>query len=466
MSSPVPQGRQREVVYLPEHGHTVVLGTAGSGKTTMAILRANYLAELSQDHTDKVLLVTFNKALVTYLHTMARTQQMSRRIEVRNYHHFARGYLHAKGFMRQNAIARLDSRQRLIQRAIQEVRSTLPDAPVWQYPDIFFAEECTWIAGCAIESVEDYIGFRCRADAPELTETACDYIFHVYQHYQALRAQTSYLYDWDDIAHVVEQTLAGDHTPRYYRHVVIDEGQDFTPAMLRSLALAIPRDGSLTFFGDMAQQIYGNRISWRMAGLHPGKPWEFRENYRNTRQIAALCLALTHTAAFQGTADLVTPREPRADGPLPVIVHCATPQVERDLVVQQARALASQQSVAILLRRREDANVYRDTLGKSSVHYLYRDLALWSPQGISVGTYHSAKGFEFDTVFLPQCTADRIPDGERLGAFASRPDGLAQEARLLYVSLSRARTRLIITHTRPLTTLLPEDKALYQWVNR
>ena len=222
MSFPVPQGRQREVVYLPEHGHTVVLGTAGSGKTTMAILRANYLAELSRDGTDKVLLVTFNKALVTYLHSMARTQRISLRIEVRNYHHFARGYLHAKGFMRQNAIADLDVRQRLIKRAIQEVRSTLPDAPVWQYPAIFFAEECTWIAGCAIESVKDYVHFRCHLDAPELTATACDCIFQVYQHYQTLRAQTRYLYDWDDIAHMVEQRLTEDQTPRYYRHVVID----------------------------------------------------------------------------------------------------------------------------------------------------------------------------------------------------------------------------------------------------
>jgi superfamily I DNA/RNA helicase len=222
----------------------------------------------------------------------------------------------------------------------------------------------------------------------------------------------------------------------------------------------------LTFFGDMAQQIYGNRISWRMAGLHPAKPWEFQENYRNTRQIAALCLALTKTAAFRGTVDLVTPRQPQADGPLPVIVHCATPQVERDLIVEQARALAPQQSVAILLRRREDANFYRDTLGRSSVHYLRHDLRIWSPQSISVGTYHSAKGFEFDTVLLPQCSADRLPDGERLGAFASPTDGLAQEARLLYVSLSRARTRLIITHTGPLTQLLPQAKALYQWVNR
>ena len=236
--------------------------------------------------------------------------------------------------------------------------------------------------------------------------------------------------------------------------------------MLRSLALAIPRDGSLTFFGDMAQQIYGNRISWRMAGLQPEKILEFQENYRNTRQIAALCLALTRTAAFRGTADLVTPRQPQADGPPPVIVHCATPQVEHDLVVQLARAHAPQQSVALLLRRREDANVYLKTLGRSSVYYLHRELSLWSPQGISVGTYHAAKGFEFDTVILPQCSADRMPDRERLGAFASQTDGLAQEARLLYVSLSRARTRLIITHTGPLTPLLPQNKALYQWVNR
>jgi len=66
MSFPIPQGRQREVVVLPEYGHAVVLGTAGSGKTTMALLRANYLAELSQDGTDRVLLVTFNGLLTAF----------------------------------------------------------------------------------------------------------------------------------------------------------------------------------------------------------------------------------------------------------------------------------------------------------------------------------------------------------------------------------------------------------------
>ena len=42
MSLPKPIGRQKEVLYLPAQGHLAILGTAGSGKTTLAILRAAY----------------------------------------------------------------------------------------------------------------------------------------------------------------------------------------------------------------------------------------------------------------------------------------------------------------------------------------------------------------------------------------------------------------------------------------
>lgn len=44
---PRPVGRQKEVLALPTAGHTVVLGTAGSGKTTLAIHRAAYLGNPS-----------------------------------------------------------------------------------------------------------------------------------------------------------------------------------------------------------------------------------------------------------------------------------------------------------------------------------------------------------------------------------------------------------------------------------
>ena len=41
-----PKGEQEEVMALPAKAHTVVLGTAGSGKTTIAMLRAQHLASI------------------------------------------------------------------------------------------------------------------------------------------------------------------------------------------------------------------------------------------------------------------------------------------------------------------------------------------------------------------------------------------------------------------------------------
>ena len=67
MSLPQPIGRQKEVLYLPAQGHFAVLGTAGSGKTTLAILRSAFLANVRTEHGGRTLLVTFNKALVNYL---------------------------------------------------------------------------------------------------------------------------------------------------------------------------------------------------------------------------------------------------------------------------------------------------------------------------------------------------------------------------------------------------------------
>lgn len=56
MALPQPKGKQLEVLDLKPEGHNVVLGTAGSGKTTLAIYRAIYLATL--DDKEKVMLVS------------------------------------------------------------------------------------------------------------------------------------------------------------------------------------------------------------------------------------------------------------------------------------------------------------------------------------------------------------------------------------------------------------------------
>ena len=96
MALPKPKGKQIEVLDLKPEGHNVILGTAGSGKTTLAIYRAIYLAKLEPQ--EKVMLVTFNKTLMIYLKAIVG-KEMPNNIDVRNYHKFARGYLASLGLM-------------------------------------------------------------------------------------------------------------------------------------------------------------------------------------------------------------------------------------------------------------------------------------------------------------------------------------------------------------------------------
>jgi superfamily I DNA/RNA helicase len=117
--------------------------------------------------------------------------------------------------------------------------------------------------------------------------------------YLEIRTAAGKLYDWDDIAIAVRKEFEEDSSARFYKHIIIDEGQDFSPEMIRSLAAAIPEAGSLSFFGDVAQQIYGQKMNWRSAGLNIPQQWFFKENYRNTKQIAQLGLAISRMLFFR-----------------------------------------------------------------------------------------------------------------------------------------------------------------------
>jgi superfamily I DNA/RNA helicase len=469
MPLPTPVGRQIEVLWLHDQGHFVVLGTAGSGKTTLAVLRAAHLADTLENTRQKVLLVTFNGALVTYLRSLLPEDRDDSPIDIRTYHHFARGYLHSRGRMRNNAIVDGYPRETLISRAVNEIRAINPDSPLFRRPQGMFFDEVAWISKSGTLTVEEYIeSERTGRSAVRLTRSDRPLMFEIYERYKALRSNTGYDYDWDDLAIAVADEFSVDTSERMYRHVVIDEGQDFSPVMLRSLVKAIPNTGSLTFFGDVAQQIYGTRVSWRSAGLNVQRVWPFEENYRNSRQIAQLAVAISQMPYYRDESDLVVPREPRAEGQLPTIVKFASQESEFPFVVEQAIRLARTRTVAVLLRdhSREEKYISAFNARSIAVQRLYSDMSNWEVKpGIAVGTYHSAKGLEFDAVILPYCTENILPNQSRI-ATVGVDEARGDDGRLLYVAVTRARRYLIFTYSGILTTLLPTDRNLYEWVNR
>ncbi len=453
---PTPVGAQKDVLALPPRGHDVVLGTAGSGKTTMAVLRSLHLSDRSCDHFGKTLLVTYNKSLLAYLEHMMPKGVYD--LEVRNYHHFARGYLECRGEMSYDCIAGPHTRRRLILEALSEMRdkrgSSFPDRP-----DEFFVSELSWISHNGYSDRDSYLGASRAGRGIALPPAARDAVYDVREAYLRLRGDAGKRYDWDDLATAVKEQLGSDSDQRRYRHVVIDEGQDFSPEMIRSLALAIPDDGCLTLFGDVAQQIYGRAVSWRNAGLEVSKVWEFTKNYRNSPQIAALALAIAAMPYYEGQPDMVAPDKFADAGPPPTIVRFDSVSDADRFVVEQAHQLGRLGTVGVLCRRTVDAlRIGRSLKGAQRLH---KNMPAWRPEGISYGNVHVAKGYEFQSVILVDLNEDDWPDPAALEA-EGKEDGIALDGRLLYVAVSRARQNLIITRTGDLSRLMPSNEDLWR----
>jgi len=83
--------------------------------------------------------------------------------------------------------------------------------------------------------------------------------------------------------------------------------------------------------------------------------------------------------------------------------------------------------------------------------------AVETGDAIQVMTIHQSKGLEFDVVFVPSLVEGRLPQSARSPRFElppsvleplvrGREDVIAEERRLLYVAMTRARTRLFLTY--------------------
>lgn len=82
-----------------------------------------------------------------------------------------------------------------------------------------------------------------------------------------------------------------------------------------------------------------------------------------------------------------------------------------------------------------------------------RDAAESEAQGVGINllTYHRAKGLEWDAVFLPQVEEGTLPIRQ-----AKSDDEVAEERRLLYVGITRARTHLALSWSRKPSRFLAE----------
>lgn len=197
---------------MPVKGHSAVLGTAGSGKTTLALYRAAYLSAPGMLHSGQTLLLTYNRALVTYLNHLKPPE--FRNVRVENYHKFARGYLNSMGRMRSDSICDPDLRRLLICEALSNVKQRSKKSRFFDRHLTFFLDEIAWILSHGIETEEQYIAVdRVGRIGTNLARKLRGRMFDIRNEYLKLRSQRGKMYDWDDIAYHVHQEYLQDDRP-------------------------------------------------------------------------------------------------------------------------------------------------------------------------------------------------------------------------------------------------------------
>jgi hypothetical protein len=242
-----------------------------------------------------------------------------------------------------------------------------------------------------------------------------------------------------------------------YDAVLIDEAIDFYPDWLKACALALKdrESGDLLIAVDGAQSIYGrdNSFTWKSVGVNAvGRTRELTVNFRNTRQIVTFAWMIaqgkSRDAENSEAHARVWPKHAKREGPNPSYRACQRASEELDVIRQAVRYYKSlgipDTEIAVLYPRREGnwINELCEVLEQDGpVCWLTSDMDrsakdnFMTRPGLRVSTIHSAKGLEFEAVIF-SCL-DQLPNPK------SGDD--SADANLMYVGLTRAKTRLLVT---------------------
>ncbi|WP_343347982.1 3'-5' exonuclease [Sphingomicrobium sp. XHP0239] len=437
---------QRDLVSRPVTGPTRVTGSAGTGKTIVALHRAVHLAEANSDA--RVLVTTFTKDLAASLSTKLDLLTQSRtavreRMTVRTLDQAASElYTGLCGHP-----------NRATPSQIRAMIGAAKDAGLGGgLTETFLLEEWTELVDAwGVVDEESYaviprVGRRTRLGAAQ-REAAWGVFDYVRECLRKRNLVTNAMI----FGRVTEWIKGGGRLP--FDHVVVDEAQDLTVAQVRFLAQAGQDLGDALFLaGDIGQRIFRLPFSWAKLGLDiRGRSHSLKVNYRTSHQIRAMADRLLPPSI----TDMDGVEEGRRgtmsvfDGPEPDIRLFDGVEDEALAVGSFLKACVrddiAPSDIAILVRSRDQFDRAR-AAAKEAGFNGYDD------GGVRVVTMHEAKGREFPAVAVMACDEDVIPDPSRFDAIGDVGEleaAFETERHLLYVACTRARDQLLVTGVAP-----------------
>jgi mRNA-degrading endonuclease RelE of RelBE toxin-antitoxin system len=452
---------QRTLVERSYGGPARVAGSAGTGKTIVALHRAVFLARANPDA--RVLLTTFSDTLANALRTKLRAlisnePRLGERLEVHSMNAIGRRLFELN--IGRAQIASRETARELLSEAAGAVEGH-------EFSMQFLLTEWEQVVDAwQLESWESYRDVVRLGRKTRLQEAQRVLLWSIFERVRwALKSRG--LVTWPDIfSRVASKLRESAHPP--FEFAVVDEAQDASVPQLRFLAaLGAGRPNSLFFAGDLGQRIFQQPFSWKALGVDVrGRSSTLRINYRTSHQIR------THADRLLGpeVSDVDGNTEERRgtistfNGPPPDIMILDSRQEEMKAVSQWLAERAKEgvvpHEIGVFVRSAAELGRARAAVEDAKLPYKVLDDNLETVTGrASIGTMHLAKGLEFRTVVVMACDDEVIPLQERIEAVVDDADleeVYNTERHLLYVACTRARDHLLVTSVNPASEFLDD----------
>jgi Superfamily I DNA and RNA helicases len=452
---------QRALVERAFGGPARISGSAGTGKTIVALHRAVHLARRSPDA--KVLLTTFSAPLANALkaklkHLVGNEPAIAERIAVEAIRDLAyRLYTEKFGAP---SVATPDAIATLIEKSRQQTGST-------GFGERFLLNEWTDVVDAwNLKSWEDY---RDVARLGRKTRIGGNQREQLWAIFGAVRAalDAQGLVTWPGVlGRLTDALIVGGPVP--FDFIVADEAQDLGVAEMRFLAaLAGGKPDSLLLAGDLGQRIFQTPFSWKALGIDVrGRSQTLRINYRTSHQIRAQADRLLPQSIVDvdGVAESRRGTVSVFDGPPPEVRIAQSEQRETEAVATWIGSRLAEghrpEEIGVFVRSEAQLGRARKAVAAAGADCVVLGDEVATTGGkLSVSTMHLAKGLEFRSVAVMACDDEVLPLQERIEGVTDESDleeVYNTERHLLYVACTRARDRLLVSGVEPASECLAD----------
>ena len=452
---------QRQIVKINHVGPFRVYGSAGTGKSVVAMHRSVFLAENNPDA--RILVTTFNDTLANDLRTKLRRlvhnkPRLADQLEVDAIDTVGERLYRAE--FGPPRIAGRDVIEELVSEAAIKTKSS-------EFSHRFFIDEWENVVDAwQLKSWESYRDVRRLGRKTRLSAERRSIFWNIFEKVNAgLRDRG--LVTRANIYYSLATKLKERRSPPF-DFVVVDEAQDISVAQLRFLAaLGVQQTNGLFFVGDLGQRIFQTPFSWKALGVDVrGRSQVLRFNYRTSHQVRVQAdrLLEPEIADVDGNVEDRRGTVSSFSGEKPEMNVLETEQEEGKAIGRWLREHLEEgvrlEEIGIFVRSARELDRACEAASNAGLTYQVLDEGVETAKDrVSISTMHRAKGLEFRAVAVMACDDEVIPLQERIESVSDESDlkdVYDTERHLLYVACTRARDHLLITGVAPASEFLDD----------